>query len=104
MVRVLITVWVGRRRHRPIPDIQTAAHKCLRRKRVGWIPGKEIFDQRRFPELDALKPRVACRGQHQIMLRLVAPVVHDFEGKLAHDSNCQEDFGSGTKGALFGLR
>jgi hypothetical protein len=53
---------------------------------MGRIPSKEIFYQRRFPELDALKPRVACRGQHQIKLRFVAPVVHDFEGKLAHES------------------
>jgi hypothetical protein len=36
--------------------------------------------------LDALKARVACRGQHQITLRFVAPVVQDFEGKLAHES------------------
>jgi hypothetical protein len=53
---------------------------------MGRISGKEIFDQRRFPDLDALQAGVACHGQHQIKLRFVAPVVHDFEGKLAHES------------------
>jgi hypothetical protein len=49
------------------------------------VPGKEIFEQRRFSEFDALEPGVACRGQQQIKLRFVASVVHDFEGKLAHN-------------------
>src|SRR6185295_18639847 len=68
-----------------IPDIQPAAHEFLRSKRMRRIAGKEIRERRRFGESDALEPTAACRRQQQMKLRFVASVVHDLEGKFAHE-------------------